>query len=180
MEKEDASSNPSFDKTGLMFMLESYHDLFSDFDPRHYAVRSISNDFLEEVERAAHRKEDEILDVHLFVPKRMRNKEEERVIETRFHEYFYKHYLHAIHDKKILRNRGLAFVFIGLILMFFAALVISRDGSFEHFFLIILEPSGWFLFWTGLQTILIDSKEIEPKLVLYKKLHKGKVMFYNR
>ena len=51
MEKEHVINNPvSSPKEGnVSLVLESYNDIFSDFDPRNYSERALSDDFLIEI-----------------------------------------------------------------------------------------------------------------------------------
>lgn len=41
------------DKAEISLVLDTYDDIFSDFDPRPYGERALSSDFLDEAKKAA-------------------------------------------------------------------------------------------------------------------------------
>ena len=50
----------------ISLILESYTDIFSDFDPRPYDQRTLSDDFLLECKKAVRRKNKTISDLNCF------------------------------------------------------------------------------------------------------------------
>ena len=59
----------------LNFRLDSYQDIFSDFDSREYKNRSLSQDFLDELRRVSKDKsKHEKIKIILSIPKERRNK----------------------------------------------------------------------------------------------------------
>ena len=52
----------------ISLILDDYNDLFSDFDPRHYSERALSDDFLAESKRASRDKPAGSLEVKFLVP----------------------------------------------------------------------------------------------------------------
>jgi len=59
--------------TELSLWLDSYDDIYSDFDSRHYYKRRISEDFLYELEREMKYKEDEASCLMLLLPNQQRD-----------------------------------------------------------------------------------------------------------
>ncbi len=163
----------------MSLALDSYNDIFSDFDPRPSSQRSLSVDFLDEAKRAARDKKEE-LELIILVPKKKRDLEEEKVIKRRLKEHFKKHYESVHRESHKMFYRSLAFVLGGIVLMFFAALFLFKysDGNFTiTFIVILLEPAGWFFFWEGLRQIIFESKNEFPNLGFYKKMSRANIYF---
>jgi len=59
----------------ISLILDSYDDIFSDFDPGDYSERALSDDFLSECKKAAVNKE-ERLELRFLVPKTKRDYKE--------------------------------------------------------------------------------------------------------
>jgi len=87
-------------------MLKSYDDLFSDFDPRAYSERNISDDFIDELKAriSVRDKYTQIKRLVFLIPNeqyikknsfRSRNLKDEEVIKKRIIDYF-----------KLRRNKG--------------------------------------------------------------------------
>ena len=52
MEKEEQINAKKFREGNISIVLDSYDDLFSDFDPRPYRIRALSDDFLLECKKS--------------------------------------------------------------------------------------------------------------------------------
>src|SRR5579859_7557489 len=78
--------------SSIHLALEDYEDIFSDFDPRPYPERSLSEDFLYELQRAALNKEEKGLVVTLLMPREERNTAREKVILERLRDHFRRHH----------------------------------------------------------------------------------------
>ncbi len=66
----------------ISLLVQSYDYLFSDFDPRDYSQKILSEDFIEECKRAVREKEDKI-ELILLHPKDKRNVKDEIKIKKR-------------------------------------------------------------------------------------------------
>ncbi len=167
----------------ISLILNDYDDIFSDFDPRAYSERSLSDDFIYECKKAVRDREEEF-ELRLLVPKDKRNIYHEVKIKKRLKEYFQRHSIEKAEEvKKVLRN-GLTMALIGFILMIAgAALIFTNflEGTFMFaVLLVILEPAGWFFFWEGLAKIFFIYEEESKKKVeakFYKRMLNAKVSF---
>jgi hypothetical protein len=101
----------------ISLVLDSYDDIFSDFDPRPYSEKPLSDDFLIECKRAARDKEAG-LELRLLVPKQKRNIYEEAKIKKRLKNHFQKHFHEKAKEIKALKREGFIWFFIGAIVMF--------------------------------------------------------------
>ena len=52
--------------------LDTYEDIFSDFDPHPYGQRALSEDFLAEARRAVRDRRDEVPELRFLVPTQIR------------------------------------------------------------------------------------------------------------
>ncbi len=166
----------------IVLSLDTYNDLFSDFDPRPYSVRTISNDFLLELKRV----DPELIynNYHILfvIPKGQRIIKDESIIKKRLTEFFNKEYLlHNNYKKKIIQL-GSIFIALGVLVIFLFFYILPKYpnvmDSFS-FFQIIFELVGWFLLWEGLNQIIFVSKEKRNHIKLYFRLSNAKITFVN-
>lgn len=176
-EKEDIKS--LLEKASVSLLLDSYDGVFSDFDPRPFSERAISDDFLSHAKKATVEVGDGNFELRFLIPKHLKNVHEESTIRDRLHRHFRKHLAILEHDAKRLILKGVLLTALGFLLMFFAALLNhSQPTGLELDFLkILFEPSGWFLVWYGLDQIFYFSKEAKPDLQFYRKMVKAELHF---
>lgn len=168
-----------FRSSNISLILDSYQDIFSDFDARpSYSEKAISDDFLVECERAAMDKADAEFELILFVPKAKRNLNEEFKIKKRLKDHFHKHFLEKEHGIKKIKREGMKWVLIGTVLMMGATAIETYAKNFlTNLLFIIMEPASWFSFWEGLGKIFIEAQEKESKFNFYKKMSKCHIIF---
>ena len=148
----------------VSLILDSYNDIFSDFDPRPSSERSLSQDFLEECNRAS-RDQHGITELRLMVPRHKKDTREEMKIKTRLIEHFQKHFHEKEEEIRRIKRTGIIWTIFGAIIL--AAIILLMINSGEQNWtslLAILEIPCWFLMWEGMGKIFFDSKEIEPEL----------------
>lgn len=164
----------------LALWLDEYDDLFSDFDPRPYSQRSLSDDFLLEMNKAVRNRNNNTFELKFLLSKSLRNRSKEQVIIKRLHEHFTRHYHMLLKDQKLAIRRGVILVLIGILVMlaggFIRAFFLDTHVMF-NFIIILVEPAGWFLFWEGLNKTMYDNNKIKPNLEFYHKMSKSKINF---
>jgi len=174
--KEVESSN--FKEANISLILNDYNDIFSDFDPRNYAERALSDDFLTECRRAARDKDsNHEIDIKLLVPGKHRNANDERTIKKRLISHFQKHFNEKHKEIKSIKNRGVMWFFIGSLIMFGVTLTTEYSNFLWKYITILGEPAGWFMFWEGLGKVFILSKNLNPDLEFYKKMAHANIIF---
>lgn len=162
----------------ILLVLESYDDIFSDFDARSYSQKSISNDFLLECKRASTDKKN--IKLKLFVPKQKRNSFEETKIKKRLKEHFNHHFLKKKKEINKIKLDGFFWFIIGCFMMLLSAIFLSYKGPFWFNLLITLvHPAGWFFMWEGLGKIFITAKDKIPDYEFYKKMKNSTISFLN-
>ncbi len=168
-------------KSEISLIIDDYDDIFSDFDPRPFTHRALSDDFLVEAQRASAEKPVEGLELKFLLPAHERRLNIERTIRRRLREHFIRHFHSELQEKHKILRKGFLFVFSGIILMLIATYLLFhfQESSFGLSFLIILlEPAGWFSFWEGLNIMLFESKNINPTLEFYRKMSHIKISFW--
>lgn len=189
LEKQDTvSSNfTEADKQQLLQMseislwLDTYDDIFSDFDPHPYSERALSEDFLLEAQRASRNKPSGKLEIRFLIPADKREAYKEGIIKKRLKEHFKKHFHLTQKEIKGVIRQGIYFALCGFILMITATLILFKypeQSLLASFLIVFFEPAGWYFFWEGLNLVLFDSKKIRPTLEFYEKMSKCEISFY--
>lgn len=166
-------------KRNISIWLDNYDDIFSDFDPRPYSERVLSDDFLTEVRKVCKEKEEVIDDFVLLLPANKRDQKMEELIVKRLQAHFKKNYHQYEQYFKTGRKKNALALVIGMLLMLSASFLSSLNSHnlFLNALLVMIEPSGWFLVWYGLDEIFYKSKEKKTELHFYKILSKTKLSF---
>ncbi len=163
----------------IKLWLDSYDDIYSDFDSRNYLKRRISEDFLEELKNEL--KNDEQLDgdIILLLPKNKRDETSEKIIADSITAYFNKQY--DFHKNKCQGklNKGVVLFIIGFVIMLLNSWVsFTYKESFGIIFLrILLEPAGWFLLWAAFDFLFYDYQKLKTIRNFYKQLSNTMVLF---
>ncbi|MBI4448201.1 hypothetical protein HY643_04415 [Candidatus Woesearchaeota archaeon] len=164
----------------ISLWLDCYDDIFSDFDPRPYSDRELSDDFLAAAKKATRDKPLGIIELKFLIPSAKRDTNQENLIKRRVREHFKKQYGWFNDEVTAIIKKGALFTILGVILMFTATAIIYKgqeDNLFISFLIVLLEPAGWFMFWEGLGHIFFESKKKKSDLDFYKKMSKCKVEF---
>jgi len=160
----------------ISLILDSYDDLFSDFDPRPFAERALSDDFLVECKKASVVKKTKI-ELRLMVPKHKRNHFDEVKIKKRLKEHFHKHFKEEESKIRKIKAGGFFWFFLGVALMLFGGFMLTESGFLPKLFMIMAEPAGWFFFWEGLNKVFIYAKEKAENHDFYKKMANADIYF---
>jgi hypothetical protein len=163
----------------LDFWVDSYDDLFSDFDSRPFSARTISDDFILEMNKLTEEKEDYIKTLRFQIPAKARDEKTESVIIKRLTSDFRREYIRFADELKTSRRKGIAMAALGIIALMSVVVITSINGNklWQNFLKVLFEPAGWFMIWTGLDRMLIAGKPIKRKRDFYARLEKVKVEF---
>ena len=161
----------------ISLVIDTYEDIFSDFDPRPFSERALSDDFLLECKKAAMDKE-EGLELLFAVPRNKRSINDETKIKKRLRDHFRKHHLEKEQEIEKLKFEGWRWVAIGAVLMILSAFLETSTKNFIiNLLVIIVTPASWFSFWEGLGKVFIDSKEKKPDQEFYHKMASATITF---
>src|SRR4051812_46940136 len=86
-------------KAELSIWLDTYDDIFSDFDPRPYSERALSDDFINEARKMVREKPTGTIELKLLMPSELRNNETENIIINSLHSHF-KIYANQLYTEK--------------------------------------------------------------------------------
>jgi len=175
----DVKSRELLDKSEVSLILDTYDDIFSDFDPRPYSERGLSEDFLFEAKRRTRDTKSEQIELTLLIPSKVKNVKQELVIEKRLHNHFQKHYKMLHKDVNRIKTRGFFLTIIGTFLVGLATFLYPMHGGdvVVTFLIVLLEPAGWFTSWTGLEHIFYTWTNEKLDLEFYEKISKSKISF---
>ncbi len=164
----------------ISLLLDTYDEIFSDFDPRPYSHRALSEDFLSEAKRAALDKQG-VFELRFLMPRAQRKLDREVMIKQRLRAHFKRHHDLLEQDIKKISRSGLYLIFIGVCMMFLTVLlyleVIAVGEILKGIFIVITEPAGWFLFWIGGEKLVYEKRRYTPDLEFYHKMMHASVVF---
>lgn len=163
----------------ISLWVDSYDDIFSDFDPRHYSQRALSDDFLTEAKKASRDKVSGAIELTFLVPSSVRNVNNEHVIKRRLRDHFKGHYNLLEKEVKGIKKKGFILILAGILMMIGATYFYSLHYNkfFVDLLIVLFEPGGWFMFWTGLDQFFYGVKQKKPELEFYEKMAKCKILF---
>lgn len=174
--KTKADVEKEMKEGNISLILEDYQDIFSDFDPRPYSEKALSDDFLQECKRAVRDKK-EGFELRLLIPKKARNASSESKIRTRLNEHFAHHFWEKSKEISNIKKQGILWFLLGTALLMAETLLYQYDSFFLRLIKTMMIPAGWFSFWEGLGKIFITSREKSPELEFYKKMASCKIYF---
>lgn len=167
------------DRAEISLILDSYDDIFSDFDPRPFNERALSEDFIFETKRAARDKKTGI-ELRLLIPEKIRSTSDEELIKLRLRSYFKKNYKAAQEELDRRNRRAAVLVSVGAVLGLADAVLLSFNGLgtiFQDAIEIILTPASWYTIWTGFDGLMIKPKETLADRSFYKKMSSAQIIF---
>ncbi len=163
----------------ISLWLDSYDDIYSDFDSRQYGKRRVSDDFLNEMRLALRDRETRVRDLVLVVPPGVRDETTEQVIETSLTERFSEQYrLNQARCGRKLRQ-GILLGLFGIIIMTVNSIIgFQGINSLPLTALrVVLEPGGWFLVWASLDFLYYDWKELKREREFFRRLTEMTIIF---
>jgi len=175
---EEERTKNLLSKAEISLLLDTYDDIFSDFDPRPFLTRALSDDFLFEVKKAARDKQG-TFDLSFMIPKKKRNFEHEILIRRRLRDHFKKHAILLENEMHKIKKKGIVMAIFGIVMIMIASFLFTlEDMWIIHLLIVILEPAGWFTAWTGLDEIYYKGREIRPDFEFYQKMTRCEISFH--
>ncbi len=163
----------------ISLWIDNYDDIFSDFDPRPYSDRAVSDDFIQEMRRATRNTPEGGVELKFLIPAQYRNLIHEQLIKRRLKEHFRKHYHELAKEHKSIIRLGVSFTLLGIAMIVVSSYIptLNIDSFWFNFLHILLEPGGWFVGWTGLDQLFYTLKEHRPSYMFYKKMYECEIHF---
>ncbi|MFH1447800.1 MAG: hypothetical protein ABIG39_02965 [Candidatus Micrarchaeota archaeon] len=163
----------------ISLILDDYNDIFSDFDPRPYNLKALSEDFLSEVKRRHIPEQKGRLEMRFIIPEKVRVRKIELMAKRRLRSYFQqesKSIQRLIHSRK---RRGYAYILFGAVLLISVTFlgVTYPDNFWAAMAELLLTPPGWFGMWEGLGKVVERDENILKQLELSKRLSVSEYVF---
>ena len=175
-----ADESPQEKLREIAIALDTYDDIFSDFDPRPYAERELSEDFLKEIQRRYMEDKRGRFEIHFTVPSMERDATEETLIKKRLREHFG---FMAKNEEEIIgktKRRGYAYILIGSVVLLanvFSLFWLQETSVFYQILSIMLVPAGWYGMFTGMSKVIDEPFEAVDRKVIYEKFEKAAYTF---
>ena len=164
----------------ISIAIDSWDDVFSDFDPSPLEQRILSEDFLLELKKRYRETQRGNFIITIYAPLSLKDEASERIISKRLKQYFKFRHLEIQRDINEARRKGVIFIIVGMFflanltmvtyLKMFSSLVIDLLS-------IIVMPLGWFCVWEGFSRILEPYPLLKQDLELFGKLSRASFKF---
>jgi len=168
------------DINAISIAIDTYDDIFSDFDPREILDRDLSEDFINELGHRHRQNPKGKYDVLLVAPKAIEDPAAEKKIISRLNRYFHQKYLRYKKTIDELRIRGGIYVVFGMLLLSSLTLL-GYYGKLNKLTLeltgIIFMPLGWFGIWEGFSKMIEIPFKLNNDTQTYKRLSKASYKF---
>jgi len=164
----------------ITIMLDNYDDIFSDFDPRPYPGRELSEDFLKEIQRRYLEDRKGRFEVHFTIPAAERDMKEEALIKKRLREHFAVMVKRENHTIGRITQRGYAYILIGflvLLLNVIAYYELEESNPLYQVISIMLVPAGWYGMFTGIGKVIDEPYDAADRRNQHEKFEKANYVF---
>jgi hypothetical protein len=179
-QKQDPVKQRLDDINAISIAIDTYDDIFSDFDPRDISQRDLSEDFLNEIMHRHRQNPKGKYDVVLVAPISIQDQIAEKKIISRLNRYF--HQKHAQYNMTIneIRIRGSIYVALGMFLLIMLSILTYNkllDRLSLELTAIIFTPLGWFGIWEGFSKIVDIPFNLASSTQAYLRLAKASYKF---
>ncbi|MBN3037884.1 MAG: hypothetical protein JW869_00540 [Candidatus Omnitrophica bacterium] len=164
----------------IAIVIDSWDDVFSDFDPRPLSERTVSGDFAEELKKRYRETRAGDFVITIYAPIALKDESSEQMVAEHLRKHF--HYLSLQKQKAIkrIRMRGAIFVCVGISSLSFLTLATYfkfLSTIAIEIAAIVLMPLGWFGFWEGLSKLVDTSPAFLQDEIFFDKLSKTTYQF---
>jgi len=129
--------------SAISLWIDDYDDIFSDFDPRPFSQRALSEDFLAEAKRAVRDRREDVPELRFLVPAPVRNLAGEATIRKRLREHFRRHAdrLGRVYHRSVWTSLAIAAAGFGV--MTASAFLRGQPEAFPAVILFLEEGRKW-------------------------------------
>jgi len=157
--------------------LDSYDDIFSDFDPSPFQTRLMSEDFLNELHGRHTETSKGTFTVSFTLPKALRSEKTESLVRKRIKDYFRE--MHKKVDKRISDEKKEGIVRIVAGVGIGIAILVVPYLSNPHF-APMLSVLSWYVLWTGYGHLFDTSPRLEKKRIFAERFMKAEYVFLDQ
>lgn len=156
--------------------IDTWDDVFSDFDPRPLNERTLSEDFINELRKRYRETRTGDFTVTILAPASLKDEKAEATVVGRLKRHFKRLSLQRQKEIMSIRIKGVVFVVLGICLLAFLTLAayykIYSDLTIEILGIVVM-PLGWFGVWEGFSKIVDTSPKFIQEEILFAKLAKA-------
>jgi hypothetical protein len=164
----------------ITIAIDTWDDIFSDFDPGPIEKRVLSEDFLTEIKKRFREfRRGQIL-VTFQTPSALKDEEYERKVIRRLKQYFRFRALSVLKEINDLRRRGFYFVLTGIFSLATLTMLTYYQAAGRltlELIGIILMPLGWFGIWEGFSRVIEPSPYMKKDHGIFSRLAKATIKF---
>jgi len=161
----------SDDLREISISLDGYDDIFSDFDPRPYNQRELSEDFLKEIQSRYREDRRDGFEVHFNMPASQRDVKAEALIKKRLHKYFETEAKETNEEITRLKMTGVRWFLVGAALQvaFFSIVLWAGDTTLvARIIEVIFTPMAWFFGFTSVDKFVNEPAYLRGKQNMWK------------
>ena len=161
-------------------VIDTWDDIFSDFDPSPLSERTLSEDFIVELKKRYRETRKGDFAITIFAPASLRDPKAESTVIGRLKRHF--KYRSLQHQKEIIaiRIKGVIFVLAGIGFLTFLTLAayykLFSNLTVEILGIVVM-PLGWFGVWEGFSKIVDTSPKALKEETLFEKLSTARYRF---
>jgi len=177
---EEAAVGQASDLREITIQLDNYDDIFSDFDPRPYHSRELSDDFLKEMRRRYLEDKKGRFEVRFTIPSSERDLKEEALIKKRLREHFAEMVRSEEEAIAAIRNKGYIYIVLGAIVLVanvFALFMLNESSVFYQILSVLLVPAGWYGMFTGIGKVLDEPADAIERKKINERFEKAAYIF---
>ncbi len=164
----------------ISIAIDTWDDIFSDFDPRPLGSRALSEDFIAELKKRYRETRKGAFLVTIYAPISLKNAESEKAVTQRLKKHFKHRSMQRQKELNRIRKRGGMFVMMGICFLGFLTIItyfqLYRALTIEIMGIIFM-PLGWFGIWEGFSKIIDTSPMVIQEEKLFNKLSKAIYQF---
>lgn len=181
VEKAVEEKKPSSILSLIHMGLDSYDDIFSDFDPSPYQERLLSEDFILEAKRRYAETKKGGLELRFSLPGKLRSQKTESLIKRRLKQYFQMKVKDSEDEIRRSRARGAIYFAAGFVVLLTVAFVPGVEAlkGAAHFIEILLVPIGWFGMFDGVELLIESPRKFEKEINFNRKLSEANYTFFS-
>ncbi len=157
--------------------LDTYDDIFSDFDPSPYETRILSDDFLNELRRRHAEKRKGEFVVNFTLPRSLRSEKTEALVRKRIKDYFKGRLREVGKDRKDKLRKGALRLLVGVVI---SLSLIAFPQLDVVPVLTIFSVLIWYVLWSGFEEIFEVSSRLKRKQLFYEKFLRAEYNFMDQ
>ncbi len=164
----------------ISIAIDSWDDIFSDFDPSPLEHRILSEDFISELKKRHRETKRGNFVITIYAPFSLKDEVSERLVNKRLKQYFKFAQLSIQKEINESKRKGVIFVICGiffLALLTFVAYFKMVDTLTLELVSILLMPLGWFGIWEGFSHIIETPPLLKQDREMFEKMNKATFKF---